>query len=306
MTPDQPPPSTRSDRTAPGEGPPIRPGTLTDLFRAACSRIEPRPGLNTGSQVGAAVGDAFDHLRAAWDEAEWDEYTRHQLTHILDALHVAVNDAIRTGTASAPVPATVREGRRADTGRRRLLPGRAADRAAGAKPLPVSAPLPASAAIGQVLEAVATALGHVEQAFDRRPVRAAPAAPPWYEHRVLPDVVRSLVTVDRERPDRIRDDIERLRGVLRADGVELVDYEPDVPPEQQADAFRLEMRTRDAACRFVTRVPALVRRGADREQVLLKGWAVRLPLDPVPAAENERTAAPGRAGEPVREEGDTP
>ncbi|MFI8931581.1 hypothetical protein ACIG3E_28395 [Streptomyces sp. NPDC053474] len=301
MTPDEartptPTPASRGavGRPASDAHPPLAPHTLTDLFAAARRRAVQPANLSPAYGIGQAVGNAIDDVRRGLDGKRLDPHVRYQLTHLLDALSTAVTETVRTALAQrsaaerAPqVDEEESKGRLGDRlrrggGRHRYRSAAEARRPAAARPSPAPA-----------LDAVGKALPHVEKAFGKPPPTTGPPAPPWYEHDVMMELIQDLVSLrDRGRAERVWDRVGVFQELLRAQGIEILAYDPRLRPEQQADAFHLEQVTRDAVCRYETDLPALVMHpDGDDRRVLVRGRALRLPAT---TARNPRTTAQGK------------
>ncbi|WP_172383127.1 hypothetical protein [Streptomyces sp. MNP-20] len=298
MTPDEartPRPASASDRApehpASDSHPPLAPHTLTDLFASARRRAVQPANLSPAYGIGQTVGNAIDDVRRGLDGKRLDPHTRYQLTHLLDALSTAVTETVRTVLAQQPGaergPQADEEEHKGRLGDRlRRGGGRQRNRPAAEARWP-AAPRPSPA---PALDAVGKALPHVEKAFGRQPPTTGPPAPPWYEHEVMMELIQDLVSLrERGRAERIWDRVGVFRELLRAQGIEILAYDPRLRPEQQADAFALEQATRDAACRYETDLPALVMHpDGDDRRVLVRGRALRLP------ATTPRTTAQGK------------
>ncbi|MCI3935042.1 hypothetical protein [Streptomyces sp. AN091965] len=301
MTPDEartptptPAPGQAAEHPASGSHPPLAPHTLTDLFATARRRAVRPANLSPAYGIGQTVGNAIDDVRRGLDGKRLDPHVRYQLTHLLDALSTAVTETVRTVLVQQPAAerepqvdeeepkGRFRDRRGRGGGKRKYRSAAEAGRSAAPRPSPAPA-----------LDAVGKALPHVEKAFGKQPPTTGPPAPPWYEHDVMMELIQDLVSLrDRGRAERVWDRIGVFQELLRAQGIEILAYDPELRPERQADAFHLEQVTRDAVCRYETDLPALVLHpDGDDRRVLVRGRALRLPAT---TAGNPRTTAQGK------------
>ncbi|MEU2563673.1 hypothetical protein ABZ626_30745 [Streptomyces longispororuber] len=324
MTPDegQAPRPHRSPETAPAgrksaDDPPVVPRTLTDLFAAARTRVVQPTGLNPAYSAGEVVGAAIEAVRRGLDEDLLDPHTRHQLTHVLNALSTAVTETVRAVLPRQPGAPTTDALRRtaAGSGANETKPKKrfadALKGTLGKKPTPhpsseAHPPAAPRSSSALALDAVGKALPHVEKAFARRPAAVGPPAPPWYEHDVMMELIQDLVSLrERGREERVWDRVGVFREMLRAQGIEILAYDPAIRPERQADAFQVEQVTQDAANLYETDLPALVMDpDGEHRRVLVRGRALRLPATTAPAApaaESDQSVLKDAPNEPLHD-----
>jgi hypothetical protein len=247
---------TSDQTTGLDQDPPITEGQLVELFQAARRRADPSALLTATTAASVAVRDALDNVLDVLDATGPDAHARYQLLHVFDALK-----SIIAKTVGLPETAETE---------------RPADATAATPRLPDRAPLVAS-----VLDAVQEALGNVEKAFDRRPPRHPVPPPPWYQGHLLLEVMQDLMgEAARKNAEETWQVVDRLKGVLRLDGVQVLSYVPENGAERQADAFIVEDYANSPDGRFVTDVPALVETGAEgTRKILIRGRVLRLPAD---------------------------
>jgi len=281
-----------SDQTAgPDRDPPITGGQLVGLFQAARHRADPSPLLTATTAANVAVRDALDDVLARLDATGPDTHTHYQLTHVFDALKSVIARTVGLyETAETERPAADAGTAEQGGAREKITKIRAAI-AARDGPGWVTGPADATAAtprlpdrtalVASVLDAVQEALGNVEKAFDRRPPRHLVPPPPWYQRHLLLEVIQDLMgEVSRQNAEETWQVVDRLKALLRLDGVQILSYAPEDGAERQVDAFIIEDYAKSPDGRFVTDVPALVKTGAEgTRKVLIRGRVLRLPAE---------------------------
>ena len=247
-----------SDKTdEPGKDPPITEGQLVGLFKTARDRAGPSSALADVTAASAAVHATLNDVLTALATAGLDTHTRYQLTHVFDALKSAITETL---SLRCSVPAA-----------KPALAGTSA----------ADPPQPDRMAVAtSVLNAVQEALSHVEKAFDRRPPRLTLPPQRWYEHglllRAIQDLLAEALTKDAEDTWLA---IDRLKSILRLDGIGVLYYDPEAAAEQ-ADAFNIEDWAESPDGRYVTDTPAIVETSAEgTREILIRGTVLRLPAE---------------------------
>lgn len=282
---------TSDKTTGPDQDPPITEGQLVELFQAARRRADPSALLTATTAANVAVRDALDNVLDVLDATGPDAHARYQLTHVFDALKsiiaktVGLHETAETERPAACAGTAEQGGGREKITKKRAVLGDRDGPGWAAGPADATAVTPRlpdrTALVASVLDAVQEALGNVEKAFDRRPPRHPVPPPPWYQGHLLLEVMQDLMgEASRKNAEETWQVVDRLKALLRLDGVQVLSYVPENGTERQADAFIVEDYAKSPDGRFVTDVPALVETGAEgTRKILIRGRVLRLPAD---------------------------
>ncbi|MBZ9639526.1 hypothetical protein [Streptomyces sp. PSKA30] len=290
-------PVDRGERRVASLPPVIATGALVERFNRLCTRSGgPFPGRGP-NEVVTAVVRVLRELQTQVGEIPADERTRHQLGDVLGVLIVAIEKLLdevastvfrETPTQTAGKPQPDRLGRlRPAIDRVSRSKNSKSNSAAGHQDLPAEDRRAEELHDG-ALAAARTALESLEKAFSRAPQPPEVRIRPWHEDTSLMTLAQDLVAAaQRHSADLAWAAIGQLRTALRRQGIQIVRYDTELAPEEQARLFTFHGPGDGPSPQFEELTPAFTVQAENGAPHLVVRGEVRCSSLPAGAQEDE-------------------